>query len=133
MRPEESVELVQNDSGPNSHGASLEVEIRNEAQMPRKINDHSFADCASRQPRPGSARCHGQARMRGCLDDGTGLPHRSRKGNAHRLDLINRGVGRIELPGKIIEGDVTISSGERRLLLGGSHRTARFYECATGL
>jgi len=123
VRPQKRVELIQNNSGSDANGPALEIQIRDEPQVAREINDDSFAEGATNKPGPGAAGCYRDSCMRRGLDDSAGLAHRSRKGHAHWFDLVNRGIGGVKLAGKIIESDVTIGGGEGSLLLRGSHRT----------
>ena len=48
-------------------------------------------------------------------------------------DLVNRRVSRVKLACQIIEGDFTVRTSERRLLLGRNHRATLVYRRTGGL
>ena len=55
------------------------------------------------------------------------------KGDGRRRDLVNRRVSRVKLACQIIEGDFTVRTSERRLLLGRNHRATAVYRRRSGL
>ena len=109
--------MVQNHPRPHAHGPPLRVEVADLAVVPREINHQPIADGPAYQPGPGAARSDRDARLRRRLDNRAGLPRVAGKRHSHRFDLVDRGVSRVELAGKVIEGDVTARAGQRRLLL----------------
>ncbi len=84
--------------------------------MAREIDDQSIAKRAARQSAPGTAWRNGKTGI-GCgQDDVARLLRSARKGNGGRLDLVEGSVGRVELAGAIIEGDIAMGRREGPLL-----------------
>ena len=121
VRFEKVVELVQDHAGADANGAAFKVQRGDLAVVPREINHHARADRAAGQSRARPARDDLQPRVRRGADDGGGLRNIAREGDSDRLDLVERGVGRVKLPCEIVEGDITISGGKSGDLLGRSH------------
>src|SRR4051812_18570743 len=92
------VELVQNDSGADAHSASLNVELRDLPVVTRKIDDQSFADGTAGETCSRAARGDGNVGVSSSANHGARLGRSFRKGHPRGLDLVDRGIGRIELP-----------------------------------
>ena len=121
MRLEKPVQLVEHDAGADAHAAIVDVEIVDLAIVPGEIDDQSFADRISDQASPGAARRDRDVFVSGSFDDGARFLAAGGKGNAERLDLVNRRVGRVKLTRQIIEMDVATGSADPFLGGGNGH------------
>src|SRR5439155_13974852 len=108
VRAEKVVQLVQDHTRPDPHHAAFDVQVCDFTVIARKINDETITDRASHQTGAGAPRNDRYARLARRLDDGAGLPRVAREGDRDRLDLIDGGVGGVELARQIIEGDFTV-------------------------
>src|ERR1041385_388592 len=60
LRPQKFVELIEDDAGADANGSSFEIEVRDEAEVARKINDHAFSDRATGEAGPRAPWKHGK-------------------------------------------------------------------------
>src|SRR5882724_10070147 len=116
------IQLIQYHSRAHANGATLQINVRDLLIVSRKINDQSLPERPARKSRARAARNDGDAGLAGRLDDGARLFGAPRKCHRQRLDLVDRSVGCVQLPGEIVEGDLAIHRRERRDLLSRSHR-----------
>ena len=99
MRPQEVVQVVQHDAGPDAHRAALDVEVGDLAVVAGKVYHQALTNRAADKTRPGTTRNNAHARLHRRLDHRAGLFCIARKGNRHGLELVDRGIGRVELAG----------------------------------
>ena len=121
VRPEKVVELIQHDPGFDAHALFFEIQISDLTVVARKFDDQSFPDRVSNQAGPRTSRSDRNACFSRCANDRARFPRATRERRADRLDLVNRSIGRVELPRQIIEAGVATSLLDFPLL-GGSHR-----------
>jgi len=121
MRTKKMVQLIEDYAGADAHGALCQVEIGNIMVVTCEVDDQAFADCAANQTCAGTAGDDWEARLGGGDDGCTGLLAATGKGYGDRLDLVNRGVSGVKLPGQIVERDGTVRVRQDGLLLGRSH------------
>ena len=122
--------MVQHHSGSHAHRMAFEIQLADLALIPREIYHQPVPDRPARQPGARAAGDHRHPRLHGRLDQGAHLPRRARKRHRHRLDLVKRGVGGVELEGQIIKRNLAVRAGQRRLLLRRSHRTPETYRAS---
>src|SRR5215471_6741903 len=132
VRPEEIVELIQNHACPNADRTFVDIEIVDLSIVAREIDNQTFADCVSNQTGARTAGSDRNIFIGGCFNDRACLLRAGWKGDAERLDLVNRSVSGVELAGQIIEPHVATRGAEFLLGGGGNHwsnlsqgRTAR--------
>ena len=121
VRFKKGVELIEHDSGADTHSAIFDVELGDLPVVSRELDDQSFANRVSDQARAGATRCDRNVRVRGGTNDRACLLRAARKRYAFRLDLINRRVGRVELAGEVVEMDFAAGAADGVFLAGG-HR-----------
>src|SRR5690606_37100288 len=121
FRFEKAIQLVQHHTGADANRALLPIKIRDEPVVSREIHDDAIANRTTNQTRSGAAWNYRNACLRGSLDDRAGLFRDARKRDSHRLNLIVRRVRGVELTSEIVEGDLTMRSGERGVLLSWRH------------
>ena len=100
------VELIENNACSDAHAAFFQIEIGDLAIVPRKLDDQTFADRVSDKASACASRSDRQACIGRGPNDETRLLRIFRKRHAERLDLINRRVSGIKLPGQIIKPHV---------------------------
>ena len=105
---EERVQLIEHNSGADSHRPRFQIEIGYPAVMRRELDDQTIADRAACQPAPSAARRDGDALVRRGPNHRTGLLRAARERHRDRFDLIDGRVGRVELTRQIIESQVAI-------------------------
>jgi hypothetical protein len=106
VRFEKGVELIEDNAGSYAHRAFFNVETFDFSIVARKIDDQPFADGIADQACTGPARGDGNIFV-GCRpNDRARFGSSGRKRNSERLNLINRRVRRVKLPGQIIEMNV---------------------------
>ena len=132
VRLEKGVELIEHDTRANTHGTFFQTEIGDLPIVARKIDNQAFADGVSDQTCARAARRDGNIPVRRCANHRACLLRAAREGHANRFDLINRCIGREELPRQVIEPNVAPCRRER-FLLGGSHFSSSRFALARGL
>ena|ERR1043165_3249204 len=107
MRPEKIIQLVEHHARTDTDRASLRIEVRDAAIVPRKIHNHPLAHATANQSRTRATRNHRYTRIRRRMDYCARLFGAARKSDRNRFDLIMRRVRGIKLPRHIIEPDLT--------------------------
>ena len=102
MRLEKRIELVEHDAGADANAAIVDAEIVDRAIVTREIDDQSFADRVPDQAGTGPAWSDRNVFIGGGFDDRARFLAAGWKGDAKRLDLINRGVGGVKLASEVI-------------------------------
>jgi hypothetical protein len=113
---EKGVELIEDDATADAHRSLLEIERADLSIVAREIDDQTIANCAAGEATAGTAGRDRNTRSPGRQNDCARLLCVPGEGDGCGLNLVKRGVGRVNVSGAIIEGDLAIRRNERALL-----------------
>ena len=103
MGLEPPVELIEHDAGLDHAAGVGDIELDDVIEIFRAVDDERFVDGLAGLRGPAAARQHRDAFLPGERDSPLGLCDRARQNDAHRHDLVVRGVGRIAAAGEAVE------------------------------
>ena len=103
VRLERRIELREHDPRLHAYRARLHVERDDLAQILRGVDDDRFADGLAALRGPTAAREHRHAFVRTDIHDRIDVAFAARDHDADRLDLIDRGVGRVQAARRAVE------------------------------
>ena len=121
MRLELAIEIVEHDTGLDRAAGALDVEIQNAREIFRAIDDQRFPDRLSGLRRSAAARqkrCTLATRDR---NGPIGFFNGARRDNAHRHDLIVRGVSGVTAARETVELNLTSQFGLQPPFQTGHH------------
>src|SRR5882724_761012 len=104
------VQIVLHEAGLHPGPQLLGVHLEDAVHVARAIEHERVIDGLAGERRPAAARQNRDAELAGHLDRGLDVVGVSGNDDAHGLDLIHGGVGRVEEAGSLIEPDVSADS-----------------------
>src|SRR6185436_2177457 len=98
MLAEEFVELIQHDSRSDSNGAPCQIKLGYFPVVAGEVYYQAVSDCPAHQAGPRASRGDTDSGLGGGFDDAAGLARAAGERHADGLNLINRGIGCVQLP-----------------------------------
>src|SRR5262249_14954014 len=110
-----AVQLVEHQAGLHAGGEPLRIDAEELVEILAAVDDDAGADGLARETGAAAARRDRHVHFKGDLDGGMEILKSTRNDDAERLDLVDAGVGAVELTTGAVEADLALEMAVQML------------------